>query len=69
MYIDNSYEFTNKEKEIYLPQNKEYVNTGEMVVIISEAHSKKIRLVTLFNQFINLIDKKVKIISQVHKIV
>ena len=53
LYIENLCEFVrlmieNRESGTFFPQNGEYSNTSEMVKMIAEAHSKKIRLVKGF---------------------
>lgn len=69
LHIDNLCEFIrlmilNEEQGIFFPQNKEYVNTAEMVKAIAEVHGKKIKLTKVFNpiikglgNFVSLIDK------------
>lgn len=42
---------------LYFPQNKEYVNTSELVYTIAKAHCKTVRLVSLFNPLIYLFFK------------
>lgn len=54
IYIDNLCEFLRIIIEdcsngLFFPQNKEYVNTSELVKLISEVHGKKIRLTKLLN--------------------
>ena len=58
IYINNLCEFIrllieNKCNGIFLPQNKEYVCTSEMVKIISNKNGKKIIMTKLFNPIIN----------------
>lgn len=58
IYIDNLSEFIrniidNYEKGIFYPQNKEYVNTSNLVWEISQALGKNIRLTKVFNLLIN----------------
>ncbi|MBP2075901.1 NAD-dependent epimerase/dehydratase family protein [Oceanobacillus polygoni] len=58
IYIDNLSEFIrniidNYEKGIFCPQNKEYVNTSNLVWEISQALGKNIRLTKFFNLLIN----------------
>ncbi len=54
IYVDNLNEFVRllidkRASGLFLPQNKEYVNTTEMVKYIAEIHDKKIRITKLFN--------------------
>ncbi|WP_024615542.1 NAD-dependent epimerase/dehydratase family protein [Clostridium sp. Ade.TY] len=54
LYIDNLCEFirlmvVNSESGIFLPQNKEYVKTSELVKLIAKAHNKNIKLTKMFN--------------------
>ncbi|WP_210469973.1 NAD-dependent epimerase/dehydratase family protein [Sporosarcina sp. 6E9] len=70
LHIDNLCEFMklmidNQESGMFFPQNKEYVNTSEMVCIISEIHNKKIKLVKLFNPILILMQKKVGLVNKV----
>lgn len=39
---------------IYCPQNKEYVNTSQLVKLIARHHDKNIKLIKWFNPIINL---------------
>jgi UDP-glucose 4-epimerase len=50
LYIDNLCEFVrlmieNNESGIFFPQNKEYVNTSDLVKMIAKAHGKKLCLI------------------------
>ena len=54
LHTDNLCEFIkvmidNSESGIFFPQNREYVNTSQLVKYIAEAHGKKIRLTKVFN--------------------
>lgn len=54
IYIENLCEFVrlmieNKESGVFLPQNKEYSNTTEMVQMIAAAHGKKVIVTKAFN--------------------
>ena len=58
LYIGNLCAFIKKviDEELYglfFPQNKEYVNTSEMVKLIAQNNKKNIKLVSLFNSLIN----------------
>lgn len=70
IHIDNLAEFIrliidNDESGIFHPQNKEYVNTSELVKLIGEANNKRIFLLKGFNKFINLMSRKVKVLNKV----
>ncbi|WP_346887115.1 NAD-dependent epimerase/dehydratase family protein [Clostridium sp. UBA1056] len=59
LHIDNLCEFirlmiVNEEREIFFPQNKEYVRTSELVKLIAEAHGKMIVLTGAFNWALKL---------------
>ena len=54
IYIDNLSEFIkllidNRSAGLFFPQNKEYVNTSEMVKQIAETHGKKVFFTKIFN--------------------
>ena len=60
LYVENFCEFVrlmieNEESGIFFPQNKEYVNTSELVRLIADAHGKKVRLVKGFSWALNFI--------------
>ncbi len=62
IFIDNLAEFLRRLLEngtggIYLPQNKEYVTTAEMVKAIALAKGKKIHLIKILNPFVKLASK------------
>jgi len=70
LYIENLCEFIrlmidNKEHGIFHPQNKEYVNTTEMVSKIGKVYGKNIVVSKLFNFAIKLIGKKVNTVNKV----
>ena len=57
IYIENLCEFLkliilNNNSGLYFPQNKEYINTSEMVKLIAESNNKKIRIVSWLNVFV-----------------
>lgn len=63
IYIDNLCEFIKRliddEKSgLFTPQNSEYVNTSEMIKLISEAHGKKMRFTKVFNLVLKLVPGK-----------
>jgi UDP-glucose 4-epimerase len=54
IYIDNLSEFVrllidHGDGGLYFPQNKDYVNTTELVTIIAKAHGKEIKVTKVFN--------------------
>jgi len=70
LHIDNLCEFIrliidNKENGIFFPQNSEYVQTSEMVRLISEVHGKQIRLVKNFNGILGLLGVTVTMVNKV----
>ncbi|WP_313163894.1 NAD-dependent epimerase/dehydratase family protein [Sedimentibacter sp.] len=59
IFIDNLSEFVRLviDKELsglFFPQNKEYVNTTELVQLIAKAHGKELRVSRAFNPLISL---------------
>jgi nucleoside-diphosphate-sugar epimerase len=70
LHIDNLCEFIrliidDMASGIYFPQNKEYVKTTELVKVISKVNGKRIYTTKLFNIVINLIGKRVQLISKI----
>jgi len=70
LHIDNLCEFIrlmieNEEQGLFFPQNREYVETSEMVELIAEVHGKKILLIKLFNPIIKFMAKKLGTINKV----
>ena len=68
IYIDNLSEFVrllidNSFGGLFLPQNKEYVKTSEMVKLIAEAHGKEIIMIKLFNPLLRILN--VSIVNKV----
>ncbi len=62
LYVGNLCKFIslmieNEEQGIFFPQNKEYVQTSQMVKAIAEVHGKKIWLTRLFNPGVALLGK------------
>lgn len=60
LHIDNLCAFVKAmidedERGLYFPQNKEYVNTSELVQTIAEVHNKRIVMTKLFNPLLRLI--------------
>lgn len=69
LHIDNLCEFIrlmidNEEQGIFFPQNAEYVNTAEMVRIISEIHGKKIILTKVFNPLLKFLGLFVDMVNK-----
>jgi len=61
IYIDNLCEFIRllidkSLSGLFYPQNKEYVNTSEMVRLIAKVYEKKIRMTKLFNPLIRILN-------------
>ncbi|MGG1486485.1 NAD-dependent epimerase/dehydratase family protein [Peribacillus castrilensis] len=70
LHIDNLCEFIrfmidNEESGLFFPQNREYVNTSEMVKLIADVHGKKIRLTRIFNSFLGIIGRKFGIVNKI----
>jgi len=70
LHIDNLSEFIrlmidNEESGLFFPQNKEYVQTSEMVRLIAEAHGRSIKLVKIFNPILRMMTGRVGIIDKV----
>lgn len=66
LFLGNLMEFVklmidNEERGIFLPQNKEYVSSYELIKIISQINNHKIWFTGLFNPFIRLFNKQVYI--------
>lgn len=60
LYVGNLCKFIsliiqNQESGVFFPQNREYVQTSQMVKLIAEAHGKKITLVKILNPFLRLL--------------
>ena len=51
----------NEESGIYLPQNREYVSSAEMIREIAQIHNHKIWCTGIFNPFIKLFNKHIYI--------
>ena len=63
LYLGNLIEFIrlmidNEESGIYLPQNREYVSSAEMIKEIAKIHNHKIWFTGIFNPFIKLFNKQ-----------
>jgi len=70
IYIDNLCEFIhliikNNERGIFHPQNKEYLNTSELIEKLADSYKKKIVFVKSFNIFVALLAKKLNTVNKV----
>src|SRR5699024_7163675 len=70
LHIDNLSEFirlmiVNEENGLFFPQNNEYVNTSDMVRVISEVHGKKIKLVKIFSPVLEMMRNRLTIVNKV----
>lgn len=69
LYIENLCEFIrlmidNNEHGIFYPQNKEYVNTSDLVKTIAKTHGKKVVLIGIFNPVLKAMSHKITIINK-----
>ena len=69
IYIDNLCELIkliieHEESDVFYPQNKEYVNTTEMVKTIADLSGNKIYLTRIFNPILKLLSKRIRIINK-----
>jgi len=70
LHIDNLSEFVrlmieNEEDGLFFPQNKEYVNTKNLVKEIANVYNHKIIFTKMFNKILFLMSKKVELINKV----
>ena len=70
LHIENLTEFIrlmidNEENGIFFPQNKEWVQTAEMVKLIAETNGKRMVLLKVFNPFLRILGKKVNVVNKV----
>ncbi|MBQ5558506.1 MAG: NAD-dependent epimerase/dehydratase family protein [Lachnospiraceae bacterium] len=70
IHIDNLCEFLrllieNEDKGIFCPQNKQYVNTTDLVCEIANVKGKRILTTKIFNPILYCMSKKVKLINKV----
>ncbi|MCA1033478.1 NAD-dependent epimerase/dehydratase family protein [Bacillus infantis] len=70
IFIDNLSEFVrllidDHGSGVFFPQNAEYVNSSEMVFLISRLHEKKMLMTKLVNPIINLIGRRIGLINKV----
>lgn len=69
-HIENLTEFIrlmidNEENGIFFPQNKEWVQTAEMVKLIAETNGKRMVLLKVFNPFLRILGRKVNVVNKV----
>lgn len=69
LYIENLCEFIrlmveNEEQGTFWPQNAEYSNTSELVMLIAEAHGKKVRLVKGFGWALKIMSKVTGLVNK-----
>lgn len=69
LYIDNLSEFINqvikhKKANILYPQNIDYMNTWEIVKMISELKKRKIRFTRIFNPLISILKSRISIVNK-----
>ena len=69
LHIDNLCEFIrlmvkNEEKGILFPQNREYVNTSELVSLIAQCNGKKIIETRIFNPILKLMGSFVGVVNK-----
>ena len=69
LYIENLCEFVrlmivNNESGIFWPQNDEYVNTSDLVKMISEAHGKKTLLLRGFSSLFKLLSHVTALVNK-----
>ena len=69
LYIDNLCEFIklmidNNEHGVFYPQNKEYVNTAELVKAIAEVSGKRICTISICNPILKLFSEKIITINK-----
>ena len=69
IYIDNLCKFLcslidNKNEGLFLPQNKEYVSTTELVRCIAECYGKRIVVTKLFNPLIRALMKRLVVLEK-----
>lgn len=59
IFIDNLSEFIRqvieyKMEGLFFPQNREYVNTSELVQLVSEVHGRHLKLTKIFNPLVSI---------------
>lgn len=70
LHIENLTEFIrlmidNDEAGVFFPQNKEWVQTAEMVKLIADANGKRMVLLKMFNPILRILGKKVDVVNKV----
>jgi len=69
IHIDNLCEFArllikHVNDGTFHPQNEQYVDTSDLVVLIAEVHGKKMRLTKVFNPLLKILSKRVGLINK-----
>lgn len=69
LHIDNLCEFIrlmvkNEEKGILFPQNEEYVNTSNLVMVAAEYNGKDIRLTKIFNPILRFMGNFIGVVNK-----
>ena len=69
LYIDNlsnsiKYLIDSVSNGLYFPQNKEYVNTKEVISMTKKIIKKKLWLTRLFNPFIDLLKNRISLVNK-----
>lgn len=69
LHIDNLCEFIrlmilNEERGIFFPQNKEYVNTSNLVMVAAEYNGKDIRLTKIFNPILRVMGNCIGVVNK-----
>ncbi len=70
IYIENLCEFirlliVNRESGVFMPQNKEYVSTSDMVKMIAQINNHKLILTRIFNPVLRLFSPIIGVINKV----
>lgn len=70
IYIDNLCEFIKllidyQSEGIFLPQNREYVNTSELVKLIAEYNERKVKLISALNWVVVIGSHMINIVNKV----
>jgi nucleoside-diphosphate-sugar epimerase len=70
IYIDNLCEFLKMAIEsgksgVFFPQNKEYMNTKDIIKVMAESMGKRVYFINVFNPLIKLMSKKINIVNKV----
>ena len=70
LYIDNLCYFIkimidNNERGVFFPQNREYVQTSEMVKLVAKSHDRNIIMITIFNPLIYFLIPRINLLDKV----